>query len=79
MYLTKFKEARSKSADFNKNAPSCSDGRVRYVVINDTIMKCSDSGKLERFTEASFGQHTVNEKSLSSFQDHVNKVDDCSF
>ena len=71
MYLIKFKEARSKSADF--------DGRVRYVVINDTIMKCFDSGKLERFTEASFGQHTVNEKSLSSFQDHVNKVDDCSF
>ena len=86
MYLTKFlsaaqmtsvKETRSKCADLNKNAASCSNGRARYVAI-DKIMKRSDNGKLERFTEALLGQHRANEKSSSSAQDHLNKVDDSS-
>ena len=81
MYLTKFlsvaqmtsvKEVRSKCADLNKNAASCSDGRAHYVIINDKIMKRSDSSKLERFIEVSLGQHSVNEKSSSPSQDHVN-------
>ena len=73
------KKVRSKYADLNKNVASCSDGRARYVVTKDKIMKCSDSGKLERFTEASLGQHTVNEKSSSFSLDHINKIDDCLY
>ena len=58
--MTSVKKARSKCADLDKNAALCSDDRARYVVINDKSMKRSNSCKLERFTIASLGQHTVN-------------------
>ena len=62
--LAVIKEVRSKCADFNRNAAPCSDGRARYVVINDKIRKLSNNGKLEIFADTAVST-SVASKSIS--------------
>lgn len=48
--MTVLKETRSECAKLNSTATKLANGRARFVVINDRIMKRLDDGKLVRFT-----------------------------
>ncbi len=55
----KLKELRDQCSLLNIKAAKCSDGKNRYVVINEHIMKRGDDGKLERFFATSTAATTL--------------------
>ena len=46
--MAALKEARSECAKLNSTAIKCTNGRDRFVIINERIMKRLDDGKLVR-------------------------------